>query len=70
MQTLFSGLSPSYALELKNIYQRLTIRLLNIRFLPSVSSASKVICMRTVFLGLPSAPYFAPVVNISLFHNI
>lgn len=32
-----------------------------------LSSATKVICMRTASLSLPSAPYFAPVVNISLF---
>lgn len=70
VQTLFPGLSPSHALELKNTYQRLTTRLLNIRFLSSISSPSKVICMRTASLGFPSAPYFAPVVNISLFHNI
>lgn len=35
-----------------------------------LSSATKVICMRTASLSFPSAPYFAPVVNISLFHNI
>lgn len=50
VQTLFSCLSPSYALKLKTTYQRFTIRL-NIRFLSSVSfflsPATRVICMRT-----------------------
>lgn len=32
-----------------------------------LSSATKVICMRTASLSLPSAPDFAPVVNMSLF---
>lgn len=70
MQTLFPCLSPSYALKLKNhlsgTYNTSSKHAISLQYF-FLSSAIKVICMRTASLSLPSAPYFAPVVNIYFF---
>lgn len=70
MQTLLLCLSPSYALKLKNhlsgTYNTSSKHAISLQYF-FLSSAIKAICMRTASLNLPSAPYFAPVVNIYFF---